>query len=92
MSGMKDYDESDYERDEARGLEREDRWYAEQGAAEDDRQQADDWQLTLAVRDAIAIGLKVRAGTELTPAVIQERAANMAIALREQFEMRRRRG
>lgn len=87
---MVDYDESDYERDEARGVEREERFYAEQ--AEDDRQQADDWQLTLAVRDAIATGLKVRAGSELTPAVIQERAANMAIAIRELFDVRQRRG
>ena len=54
------------------------------------RKQRDDWQLTLAVRDAIAAGLRVRAGAELTPAVIQERAANMAIALREQFDVRRR--
>ena len=75
---------------DADGGEPENPYEASGPDADEDPQQ--DWQLTLAVRDAIATGLKVRAGSELTPAVIQERAANMAIALREEFDVRARRG
>lgn len=50
----------------------------------------DDHQLTMAVRDAIAAGLRVRRGAELNELLIFERANNIAVALCEQFNIRRR--
>jgi len=42
------------------------------------------------LRDAIAVSLRVRKGMELNEIVILERANNMAMALVEQFEIRKR--
>lgn len=51
---------------------------------------AEDYRLKMAVRDAIATGLRVRKGMELNELTILERANNMALALCEQFDIRPR--
>lgn len=51
---------------------------------------AEDYRLKMAVRDAIATGLRVRKGLELNELTILERSNNLALALCEQFDIRPR--